>query len=111
MAFTTDTVSHTFQNADGSNASGTVTFRLTKRMTNGTTTVLPTEITATLDASGHFSQTLTANNDPTTTPQDATYICTIRVSPAQVQEYSIIVPTAGGSVDLATLLPSTPTAG
>lgn len=105
MAFTSCTVTHAFQAADGTAASGTITFRLSKRMTNGTTSVMPTEITATLSG-GALSQTLTANNDPATIPVDAQYECTIRIGSAQlVGPYSITVPTGGGTVDLATLLP------
>lgn len=111
MSFSVATITHTFQNADGSSASGTVTFRLTKRMTNGTTTVLPTEITATLSPTGTISQTLTSNVDSGTVPVDAQWICTIRVVPAQIEEYAIVVPTGGGTVDLGTLLPNSPTTG
>lgn len=111
MAFSTCQITHGFQNADGSSASGTVTFSLTKRMTNGTTTILPTEITATLSGGGTISQTLTSNADSGTVPSDAQWICTIRVAPAQVEEYAIVVPSGGGSVDLGTLLPNSPTTG
>lgn len=66
MAFSAATVTHTFENADGSAAVGTVTFTLTDVMTNGTTTIEPSVITATLDASGNLSQALTSNVDTAT---------------------------------------------
>jgi hypothetical protein len=111
VAFSTATITHVFQNGDGSAATGSVTFRLTKRMTNGTTTVLPTEITANLNPSGALSQALVANNDTGTVPGDAQWICTIRVAPAQVEEYAVTVPTGGGTIDLGTLLPQQPLGG
>ena len=65
MSFSAATITHTFQNADGTSASGAVTFTLTDTMTNGTTSLVPSEITATLSG-GVLSQSLTSNVDPAT---------------------------------------------
>lgn len=108
MAFTQATITHTFQNADGTPASGAITFALTKRITNGTTTIIPAEITASLNANGQLSQALTANNDPGTTPQDSQWAVTFRITAPGApvtEEFFITVPTGGGTVDLGSLLP------
>jgi hypothetical protein len=66
VGFTQATVTHTFTNADGTPAVGTATFTLTDVMTNGTTTITPSAITATLDSTGRLSQALTSNVDTAT---------------------------------------------
>ena len=106
MAFTSATITHKFQNADGTPGSGRVTFDLTRRMTNGGTTVLPSEVTAALDASGSISVTLVANDDTGTVPVDAKWRVTLRILGADEEEFFITVPGGGGTVDLGTLLPS-----
>lgn len=111
MSFSTATVTHSFQNADGTPASGSITFALTKRMTNGTTTIIPAEITANLNAQGQLSQALTANNDAGTVPADAEWAVTFRILGASMEEFFIVVPTGGGTVDLGSLLPQQPNGG
>ena len=114
MAFSTRTITHTFENADGTPASGTITFGLTKRITNGTTTIVPAEITANLNASGQLSQVLTANNDPGTLPADSMWRVDFRIATpgAPVTEtFYITVPTGAGTVDLGSLLPQSPNGG
>lgn len=111
MAFSTATLTHAFQNADGSAATGIVTFTLTKRITNDTTTVLPATIPSNLNPSGQLSQVLTANNDAGTVPTDSQWRVDIRVAGSQELTYYIIVPTGGGTVDLGTLLPQDTTGG
>lgn len=64
--FTTATITHTFTNADGTAASGTCKFSLTGTMTNGTKTIVPASLTASLDGSGNLSQALTSNVDMAT---------------------------------------------
>ena len=108
MAFTQRTVTHNFQNADGSPASGTVTFALTRRMTNGATTIVPAaEVTGTLNGTGQLSVSLAANNDTGTVPTDAGWNVTLRIAGARQEEFLITVPTGTGPVDLGSLLPST----
>lgn len=112
MAFTQATITHKFESADGSAAAGTVTFQLTKRMSNSGTTLVPSEITATLDPSGNLSQLVTSTNDVGTTPGDAMWVVTVRINnDAIMGPYSIAVPTGGGTVDLVSLLPSTTIGG
>lgn len=110
MSLTVQTITHTFLNADTTPASGTVSFRLSKRMTNGNTTVIPTTVVATLNASGQLSQALYANTDATTFPGDAQWIVTIRLlgpDGSHPEEYAITVPSTGGpTIDLGTLLPT-----
>ena len=115
MAFTTRTITHTFQGADGSAATGSVTFRLTKRMTNGTVSILPAEITANLDASGNLSQVLTSNQDQGTFPLDAQWEIDWRMASASgspvTETFYITVPPGPGSSDLGILLPQQPIGG
>ena len=105
MAFTAATIVHQFTNADQTPASGACTFWLSGRMTNSGTTIVPAEITANLSATGALSQVLTSNVDPATFPQTTTWNMTMRILGSQNEEFSIVVPTGGGSVDLGTLLP------
>lgn len=113
MAFTYATITHSFLNPDGSAASGAVKFRLTQRMTNGSVSIMPGQsVTAAINGTtGAISQSLAANNDPDTVPQDVQWEVTIEQTGADVVSYYITVPTGGGSVDLGTLLPSQQQAG
>ncbi|HET6911118.1 MAG TPA: hypothetical protein VFH54_17450 [Mycobacteriales bacterium] len=108
MAFSTRTVTHAFTNADGTPASGSVTFALSRRMTNSGTTVMPSEVVGSLNASGQLSVVLTANDDPGTVPTDAQWNVTFRILGTAVEQFFIVVPTGTGTVDLGTLLPGTP---
>lgn len=110
MAFTTATITHKFFAADDSTPTGTVTFALTKHMTNSGQTLLPSEITSTLDSGGNLSAAVTSTNDQGTSPGDAMWVVTVRITAPQpliIGPYSIAVPTGGGSVDLFSLLPQT----
>lgn len=112
MAFSQATVTHTFKNPDGTSSSGAVVFTLTKRMTNGTTSIVPgVTVSAALDSSGVLSQLLYANNDAGTIPTDAQWRVDIRVNNVEDGPYYISVPTGGGSVDLGGLLPQDLVAG
>lgn len=113
MSFTTATITHTFINADGTAASGSVKFTLTGLMTNGTTTIVPSSLTANLNGSGVLSQTLTSNVDPGTVPSDPAtqWRVDLDLMGAEQQTYTITVPTGGGTVDLGTLLPGNPQVG
>jgi hypothetical protein len=110
MAVTPVTVTHTFLNPDGTPASGIVAFRLSGRMTNGTTSYASTvPIHATLDANGQLSQSVPANNDPATVPTGTNYTVTLFVNGESGDTYAdVVVPydAAGGTVDLGSLLPS-----
>lgn len=106
MAFSTVTVSHSF----GASATGTLTFRLSEPITNGTETQVPEEIVAALDA-GNLSVTLVANDDLATTPAGTNYTVTQNITGAPIMDYAISVPSANPTVDLGTLMPSTPGIG
>lgn len=109
MSFTQATITHTFLNPDGTPASGQIVFTLTKRMTNGTQSIVPgVTVTAALNASGQLSQTLYANDDTGTIPADSQWRAQIYVNNADDGPYFLTVPTGGGTVDLGTLLPANP---
>lgn len=107
MAITFVPVTHTFLNGDGSPASGSVTAILDKSVTNGSTSVMPTEVTAQINGStGAMSLRLAATDDPGTSPPDARWKVTLRVAGTDAVTYSIQVPAADASgVDLGVLLP------
>lgn len=105
MAFTTPTLVHTFLNGDSTPASGKVTAQLTKRMTNSGTTIYPSEVTGTLNASGQLSLPLVANTDNGTVPNDVQWTITIRLQGLPTETFVITVPSGTGNVDLGTLLP------
>lgn len=105
MPFSSATITHTFMNADGTPASGSITFVLSGRMTNGTTTIVPAEVTANLNGTGQLSQALTSNVDAGTSPQTTSWTMTMRILGASQEVFSIVVPTGGGTVDLGSLLP------
>ena len=105
MAFTQRTLTHTFVNADGTAASGDITFSLTQRMTNTGTTMVPANLTANLDASGNLSQALTCNNDAATVPTGSQWRVDLRILGDSEESYFISVPTGSGSLDLGSLLP------
>lgn len=107
MAFSSTPITHQFTNPDGTPASGTITFQLSKRITNGGVTIVPGEVTSTLNAQGQLAQSLVPCNDPGTTPTDSEWLVTFRLQyPGATQDgpYAISVP-AGASVDLGSLLP------
>ena len=113
MAFSTRQITHTFEAADGSGASGTITWALTGRMTNGTTTLVPSEITTTL-SNGVLSQSLTSNQDPGTNPQNTQWRVDLRITTngaPLTETFYITVPPGPGSTDLGTLLPPQPIGG
>jgi len=117
MAFTKPKITHKFTNADGTAASGSVRFTLEKRMTNGNETITPSTISVSLNTSGELSDgvhayvELTANTDPGTTPEDASWRMDWHILGAEPETFTIIVPTGGGTVTLASLLPTSPLGG
>ena len=112
--FSVTTVTHTFENADGSVAAGVVTFTLDDQMTNGTTTIMPTRFEATLDLDGDISQALISNIDTNTVPPppwNTRWRVDFHITGASQRTYWIVVPAApGGSqtLDLFDLLPVNP---
>jgi hypothetical protein len=105
MSFSQTTITHRWVNADQTAASGSIVFALSDRITNGGVSIVPaSEITVNLDATGSISQAVTSNLDSGTTPLDSTWNVYIRVAGASQEEQVIVVPSAGGTVDLGTLL-------
>lgn len=111
MSFTEAEIEHTFKNADLTAGSGSVTFTLTKRMTNSGVTIVPATITANLNSEGKLAQKLTANDDTGTVPEDVQWRVDFRVLGDQADTFYIRVPSGGGKVDLGSLLPDQPTGG
>ena len=111
MSFSTLTVTHSFLNADGTYASGSITFTLTESITNGTTTYVPASITANLSSTGGLSQALPANTDTGTIPTDSQWRVDINILGAKAQTFFIVVPTGGGSADLYSLMPGSQQVG
>jgi len=110
MAFTPITVTGELLSSTGEPGIGRVTFLATSAMRQPAenTTIVPTEITATLSASGSFSVVLYATNDTGTVPQGVSYEVTERVRGAALNKYFISIDkdAIGGTVDLADLVPN-----
>lgn len=112
-AFSTTTVTHTFVNADGSTATGTVTFTLDDQMTNGTSSVMPTRFEAAL-VDGAISQGLVSNVDTNTTPPppwNTRWRVDFHIVGASQRTFWIVVPSGGNTVDLFDLIPAYPQVG
>ena len=104
--FTKAKISEKFSNVDGSTTQGHVVLTLTKRMSNGSETIVPSEIEALINEStGEISVELPANNDAGTVPEDAKYRVDLRIVGDERQSYYIEVPPGGGSYTLSELLP------
>lgn len=109
MSFTVRTITHTYLNADSTPASGKVTFDLSGTMSNGGTTIVPSEVVASLDVTGAISVSLAANDDTATLPTGVQWLATVRILGSTPVETAITVPSAGsGPVDLVSLYPTTP---
>jgi len=110
MAFTSITVTGTYEDPIGDPAEGRVTFKLTStmRQPEGNLTIVPTDVVATLDGDGEFSIVLPANNDSGTVPSGVGYEVTERIRGAALNKYFISIDkdAIGGTVDLADLVPS-----
>lgn len=105
MAFTQVTITGTFQNSDGSPASGGVRFQPTAVMRNATATTeinAQTAVHAQVTAGALSSVTLAATTDPGTTPTGVTYEVTEYLTGQPRKKYFIAVPHDGGTINLAT---------
>ena len=105
MSFTSASVTHTFENADGTPASGTIEFSLTKRIANSGTSIAPNSFSYSLNSSGQLNAVLTSNLDAATVPQDSQWRVDFRVLGTSLETDFIIVPSGGGTFDLGALLP------
>lgn len=110
MAFTQITVTGEFLDGIGNPAQGRVTFLATApmRQPSQNLTIAPTEVSASLSASGTFSVSLYATNDTDTEPKGVTYEVTERIKGAALNKYFISLDkdAIGGTVDLADLVPN-----
>lgn len=109
MAFTQVAITGSFQNADGTPATGTVTFAPTATMRNsgtGPETTVASPITVDLVA-GELDTTLAATDDPATLPTGVAYAVKIETSGTRSGERFLLdVPYDGGSIDLTTAVRS-----
>lgn len=92
MPFSAPVITHSIENADGTAASGVVAFTLTQQMTNGTKTIVPAPISASLNGSGNISQALTSNFDFGTVPTGAQWRVDFRILGADQSSFFIVVP-------------------
>lgn len=97
MAFTTPTITHTFQGPPGTPSTGTVEFSLLGWMTNGTVSLIPPMIqTYSLDASGNLTvSNLPSNLDTDTQPAppwNSIYRVDIDIVGAQAQSFVVTIP-------------------
>lgn len=107
--FSNVTVTGHWEAPDTGTPSGQVTFTLSSAITDQAGLILPAvPVTANLTA-GTITVTLAANNDPTTRPVGTAYEVVENIDGAQ-RRYSVTVPHTDGTVDLATLMPTTPPA-
>jgi hypothetical protein len=112
VAFTQRTVTHVFLNGDLTAASGSVAFVLDKLITNDGTSLIPLDITSSLDGSGNLSQSLTCNTDADTLPTDSQWRVDITLAGAlSTQTYYVSVPPGIGPIDLFSLIPGTQQVG
>jgi hypothetical protein len=111
MAFTTITVTGTYQDANGDPVPGFVTFMLSSQLQDAVTEeiVSRTRIKRYLDSAGSFSVDLVATNDPDTEPLGATYKVSEYIRGRLERVYNIELPydTPGGTLDLADVAPVT----
>jgi hypothetical protein len=102
MPFTTVTITHDFDLADGT--LGTVTFEPVEPMHNGTRTVSAVK-RAVLSSGGALSKAVEATTDPGTSPPGVPYRIVVRMTGQPSRTYYARVPHNQGSpIDLAVLL-------
>jgi hypothetical protein len=112
VAFTFSTCTHKWQNADGTPCSGEVVFTLSEAITNGSVTIAPTHVTATLDPTGSISQSLASNLDVGTVPGPGaanspftTWRVDEKIFGAAERTYNVQVPSGGVAFDLSSVMP------
>lgn len=106
-SFSLTTLTHTFVNADGSTATGYVTFTLGDMMTNGDETYMPTRFESALVA-GALSQELPSNIDTGTVPSEpwnTRWRVDFHITGAIQRTFWIVVPAGGETIDLFDLIP------
>lgn len=112
MAFSVVSITHAFNNPDGTPASGSCIFTLEKRMSQPGQSIVPgVSVTANLNASGQLAASLYSTQDPTTVPTDVTWRVDIRVNNEEDGPYFFPLPPSSSPVDLYSLLPQTAQAG
>lgn len=107
MAFTIVTVNAKYLLPDKTPATGTVTFALSAQLKDGSADEIiePIPVTVSLNNSGSISVALVANDDVTTVPTGSTYSVTETIAGAPTKTYSITVPKANATINLADIAP------
>lgn len=82
----------------------------------GNQIIVPNQISASFDGTGHFSVTLPASNDPDVDPTNWTYHVVVTIparSGNRTDEFDVSIPytAAGGTIDMADLTPVSPLGG
>ena len=115
MAFTTITLTGSWERADGQPASGRLTATLSTALRNGAVVLGRTPITGILNAAGQLADhtgqqpfTLLAVNDPATVPTGAVYKFVLELDGSPPVPFTAVVPynAPGATVDLSTLEPT-----
>lgn len=100
---------------DGTPATGQIRFTGKVIVTSGATDtiIVPTSITATLDASGGFTVNLPATDDPDVLPNGWTYTVEEKLTPGGTRTFDIDVPLSAkaAGIDLSEVAPLSPSHG
>ena len=91
--------------ASGAAASGSIEFTLSKRITSGAESIVPSAVSGALSATGELSVELPSTVDTGTTPGDSQYRVDFRITGASPETFWIVVPVGPGTTDLGSLLP------
>lgn len=109
MAFTLITITGSFERPDGSAASGSVLFTLTRPIQNGSVVIgAPVRgylLEGALKTAAEGPLRLCANDDPATEPAGTSYLVELQIDSEAVRAFYIVVPhtAVGGTVDLTAL--------
>lgn len=109
----TVTVTGTYVDAAGNPASGTVTITPDFEVvdTTDSTVIVSAPVTATLDASGHFSVTVVASDAANVSPQNFTHRVVVSTTHHDYAPFSVLLPKARPAVDISELVAVPPSSG
>lgn len=110
---TTVTVAGTYVNLQGTPIAGQVKFTPRSVLIDSAydQIIIPNTITVTLDATGSFAVALPATDDPDITPTGFTYRVEESFSGGRTYDISIPSASAGGSINLADVVPALESSG
>ncbi|WP_406425657.1 SGNH/GDSL hydrolase family protein [Streptomyces sp. NBC_00842] len=112
VGIATVTLTGRYVHPDGSPFAGKATFSTPALLTlSGADTIAAGSATVTLDAAGQFSVSLVATDNANMQPTDWAYRVTEQLTGVDPRTYSIVLPSANSSVDLADIAPADPALG